>query len=103
MKHFKPSGEPNLFRAAVPMTIDEIAPLKKELPDVFPELPRVAAALAVREAPKGGQSGVILFIPRRIRQAAWFEDVDYSAPIWLNLVALPLAILSAAGFFFQAH
>lgn len=103
LKNFTPSGQPDLYRGAVPMTTDEIAPLKRELPDIFPELPRVAPALTVGQPPKSGGSGVILFVPRRIRQAAWFEDLDYSAPIWLNLLALPLAILSAGGFLLHAR
>jgi hypothetical protein len=58
----------------------------------FPQFPRKAAILSIIK--EGSTPRIILTIPRRIIVAGWFEDIDYSAPIWLNLIALILAVFS---------
>lgn len=89
-----PSAVPDMYRAA-PMTTEQFRHLEDELPHVFPEFPPQHALLTVtKEQPSDAASGkVALYVPNKLRHAAWFEDLDYSSPIWMNLLALPLAAL----------
>jgi len=66
--------------------------LQEELLAVYPELPKLGAIASKSHLPSGQVKKIHLIIPKGIHRAAWFEDFDYSAPIWLNIAAISLAI-----------
>jgi hypothetical protein len=96
MARFHKTKEPEMYRLA-PVAVEDYEALRSELPSVFPELRKHGAALthsSVEHSAAGRYvKDAVLYVPRRVQRAAWFEDIDYSAAIWLNLVALPLAII----------
>lgn len=68
----------------------------EEVAGVFPKIPRTRLPIEVERVPLGGEGGGYKFrakrgkIPFRLRIVTRFEDIDYFAPIWLNVVALGL-------------
>jgi hypothetical protein len=96
LSKFEPTQQPGVYRAKLAFTTNEIEILKGELPGIFPELVNVTPLIPIEGEPKADDR-VILFVPPEIRKASWFEDFDYSAPVWLNVIALVLSILSVAG------
>lgn len=70
----------------------ELNELEKKIDEAFPHFPKVRPALT-REWPDGVTTAK-LAIPFRLKLAGWFEDVDYAAPVWLNLIAVALASTS---------
>jgi hypothetical protein len=55
------------------------------LASTFPRL-RTARAYATKDGSADGDG--LMVIPFRCRMAAFFEDIDYSAPVWLSAIAL---------------
>lgn len=96
LRKFEPTQQPGVFRAKSALSMHEIKILKRELSGVFPELANMEPIIPIEGEPKPDER-VMLFVPPEIRKASWFEDFDYSAPIWLNIAALLLAILSVVG------
>lgn len=70
----------------------EMLELESQIREVFPHFPRTEPML-VRVPARGTQTAK-LTIPFRITLAGWFEDIDYAAPVWLNLLAVILALSS---------
>lgn len=103
MRNFEPTPQPGVYRATSALTLSQIEILKSELTGVFPELPHVKPIIPIGHEPPDPDHRVMLFVPPEITKASWFEDFDYLAPVWLNAVALPLAILSAVGILPQIH
>jgi hypothetical protein len=58
------------------------------LAGVFPKYRKIRPA--IEQLSGHLWNDLVLTIPRRCRISALFEDVDYSAPVWLNVLALLL-------------
>ena len=66
--------------------------IQEQFEKVLPQFPRRRAELRpIKESQQGDRRFFLLEVPRRILLAAYFEDLDYTSPIWLNVVALILA------------
>jgi hypothetical protein len=69
----------------------------KELSAVFPFADRSGPGVSYRDElhPDTGQSfGRLTFrLTRSIRVMAWLQDLDYTAPIWVNVLAVGIAAI----------
>jgi hypothetical protein len=68
--------------------------IQEQFEKVLPQFPRRRAELRRIKVPQQGgedRPGFVLEVPRRILLASYFEDLDYTSPIWLNVAALILA------------
>lgn len=80
----------------VPVMPAEGVRFQKELEELFPAF--AGARIMTRwnyESPEPPmQVRLFVVIPNRCRLAALLEDVDYSAPVWFNLLALTIFVWS---------
>jgi hypothetical protein len=68
----------------------------ENFPEVFPKFARARSSMKIKPTEVGNEDGdvvgtaydVQVVIPIRCRLAAIFQDIDYSSPIWLNLISL---------------
>jgi hypothetical protein len=90
LDHFKTDDEGEYVLAKY-HTPGEITELEKQIEEVFPHFPRTRPVL--EQFAVGGSTTAKLRIPVRVVVAGWFEDIDYSSPVWLNLFAVALAMI----------
>ena len=70
------------------LTVGELNELENKIEQAFPHFRKARPVLA-RDCP-GGVTTPKFSLPFRITLAGWFEDLDYAAPVWLNLIAVGL-------------
>jgi len=66
----------------------EIDAFNNTIAGAFPRF--LGAKAGVKFKTKNGKTTSYFVIPRRVKVATFFEDIDYFAPIWLSLFALGL-------------
>ncbi len=96
-------GPPNLVTSPWTSDPNEAERLAERLRESFPKFARRRVRAEVRGeqsvTPEGDEFisyAVFIDLPLRCRLASFIQDVDYSAPVWLNAVAL---IFAARAFF----
>lgn len=74
---------------------DEAQKYISDFPDAFPRFARARPSMKIKSGESFNEDGdsyiwhsVMVVIPVRCRLVAVVQDIDYSSPIWLNLVAL---------------
>jgi hypothetical protein len=79
---------------------DEARKASDELPSSFPKFARARAKAWVTAQPRMTEDGdeytayiVAVEIPVRCRVAVFFEDLDYTSPVWFPLLASTILLL----------
>lgn len=93
IRHLLPFFRPSVFERKA-LSSDSANQMKKDFENAFPKFAftHVLTEIETRRPDKSVDPYYIfrVNIPARCQLAALFQDIDYSLPIWVNLVALYL-------------